>query len=372
MAPLPPAPRPALQQQLHKPLPGAPTPPAQYYSPLNTNKSVVHVQLSEACRSSMQLSDGGGDTRAPTASDQRVTVLRDKPGVGGDPLIAQVGRQAGTMGVSEVGSQHTLCGCCSLGIACVCARHAQALAAQRQHSARAQAAAGWVGGTAAAAAAAAGGGTSGQAIVPPPPPVGIQLPQEISSSLLDDCVLQPEESSPFAAAGPRSSSHGGGASSHLVTQRQSSEAASGPRSHALLPQPAAEAEALAVVGAAEPDQSSGGGNAVGADAGGQGTGSRSGTPAAASSDDAAAAAAAAVSPPELEDSYDEDDLDDDWRHLLGGVDARLRLQGARRMNARERAVAIKRLLLATHTRGVEFVLDAALQEVLSFRRVHGE
>jgi hypothetical protein len=39
-----------------------------------------------------------------------------------------------------------------------------------------------------------------------------------------------------------------------------------------------------------------------------------------------AAEAAASSPPDVEDSYALDDLDDDWRSLLGGVDARLRAQ----------------------------------------------
>jgi hypothetical protein len=64
---------------------------------------------------------------------------------------------------------------------------------------------------------------------------------------------------------------------------------------------------------------------------------------------------------EIEDEYEDSDLDDDWKALLGGVDARLKLQGARAMNPRERAVAIKKLLVATGTRGVEFALNTTLQ-----------
>lgn len=57
-----------------------PTMPQKYFSPLNTNKSIgasaahVHAQLSEF-RSSMHFSDSGGDTQAPTASDQQA--MRD-------------------------------------------------------------------------------------------------------------------------------------------------------------------------------------------------------------------------------------------------------------------------------------------------------
>lgn len=75
---------------------------------------------------------------------------------------------------------------------------------------------------------------------------------------------------------------------------------------------------------------------------------------------------------DIEDEYEESDLDEDWKALLGGVDARLKLQGARAMNARERAIAIKKLLVATGTRGVEFALNSTLQEVLLFRHMHGD
>eukprot|EP00775_Hariotina_reticulata_P009793 gene9793-9951_t len=74
---------------------------------------------------------------------------------------------------------------------------------------------------------------------------------------------------------------------------------------------------------------------------------------------------------ELDDEYELDDLDSDWRQLLGDVDARLLAQGARTMSARERSVAIKKLLTATGTKGVDFALNDALREVLAFRLVHG-
>lgn len=75
---------------------------------------------------------------------------------------------------------------------------------------------------------------------------------------------------------------------------------------------------------------------------------------------------------DIEDEYEESDLDEDWKALLGGIDARLKLQGARPMSARERAIAIKKLLVATGTRGVEFALNSTLQEVLRFRQMHGD
>jgi hypothetical protein len=74
---------------------------------------------------------------------------------------------------------------------------------------------------------------------------------------------------------------------------------------------------------------------------------------------------------EIADEYEEADLDDDWKALLNDVDARLTAQGARTMDARERAVAIKKMLVATGTRGVDFAMHATVQEVLSFRRFRG-
>eukprot|EP00882_Tetradesmus_deserticola_P025571 GHRQ01028099.1.p2 GENE.GHRQ01028099.1~~GHRQ01028099.1.p2 ORF type:complete len:137 (+),score=39.47 GHRQ01028099.1:1460-1870(+) len=74
---------------------------------------------------------------------------------------------------------------------------------------------------------------------------------------------------------------------------------------------------------------------------------------------------------EIADEYEEADLDDDWRALLNDVDARLLAQGARAMDAPERAVAIKKMLVATGTRGVDFAMHGTVQEVLSYRRFRG-
>ncbi len=68
---------------------------------------------------------------------------------------------------------------------------------------------------------------------------------------------------------------------------------------------------------------------------------------------------------------DIEDLDADWKSLLSDVDARLLAQGARVMDSRERSVAIKKLLVATGTRGVDFAMNATIDEVMHFRRFHG-
>jgi len=57
--------------------------------------------------------------------------------------------------------------------------------------------------------------------------------------------------------------------------------------------------------------------------------------------------------------------------LLGDLDSRLSAAGAPPMDSRERAVAIKKLLVATATRGVDFAMDATLEEVMRFRNFHG-
>lgn len=75
---------------------------------------------------------------------------------------------------------------------------------------------------------------------------------------------------------------------------------------------------------------------------------------------------------DVDDAYEEHELDDDWKKLLGDVDSRLLAQNQHAMDARERSVAIKKLLVATGTRGVEFAMNAALQEVLHFRKFHGQ
>ncbi|KAI8470432.1 MAG: hypothetical protein J3K34DRAFT_521336 [Monoraphidium minutum] len=83
-----------------------------------------------------------------------------------------------------------------------------------------------------------------------------------------------------------------------------------------------------------------------------------------------AAGAGAAPAHEVDDSYELEELDSDWKALLGDVDSRLAAVGAAPMDARERAVAIKKLLVATSTRGVDFAMDATIEEVIRFRSFH--
>ena len=75
---------------------------------------------------------------------------------------------------------------------------------------------------------------------------------------------------------------------------------------------------------------------------------------------------------DLDSEYEEDDLDSDWKALLADVDGRLTARGASCMDAKERAIAIKKLLVATGSRGVDFAMGATLEEVLRFRKFHGQ
>jgi hypothetical protein len=75
---------------------------------------------------------------------------------------------------------------------------------------------------------------------------------------------------------------------------------------------------------------------------------------------------------DLDSEYEEDDLDVDWKALLADVDGRLTARGAAPMNAKERAVAIKKLLVATSSRGVDFAMGATLEDVLRFRKFHSQ
>lgn len=174
---------------------------------------------------------------------------------------------------------------------------------------------------------------------------GGMLPQEVSSSMLSaDGPLLAEDSStlptPHAAA-PQPSKHAG------------AQHAAGAAGGAVAPSPRQQAQLLGspTKGAAE--------------------GSSPGV-ASTTTTGSAKQVASPSGATDIEDEYEESDLDEDWKALLGGVDARLKLQGARPMNARERAIAIKKLLVATGTRGVEFALNSTLQEVLRFRQVHGD
>lgn len=207
--------------------------------------------------------------------------------------------------------------------------------------------------------------------------MGTQLPQEVSSTIFSaEGPLHEEDSSPISTTqrartgtGSNSSQHAGapatptGASAaHAGTAAAAARTtAPSPRQQAHLTAspvkaaaasstaaPAARAQAAATeaVSPAAVRQAAGAGSAVSPDGG---TSSRS------------KQVASPTVMTEIEDEYEETDLDDDWKALLGGVDARLKLQGARAMNARERAIAIKKLLVATGTRGVEFALNSTLQ-----------
>jgi hypothetical protein len=166
---------------------------------------------------------------------------------------------------------------------------------------------------------------------------GMQLPQQISSSILSaDGPLQAEDSSPMGTA-PIVAAAGQHGMQPAATTGPS------PWQQAKLPSSPAKA-AAAQAGAVAASTSSGGG---------------------ANSTDQGVPPRHAPSPAgtvvEIEEEYEQEDLDEDWRALLGGVDARLKLQGAGPLNARERAIAIKTLLVATGTRGVEFALNSTLQ-----------
>lgn len=69
-------------------------------------------------------------------------------------------------------------------------------------------------------------------------------------------------------------------------------------------------------------------------------------------------------------SYQEDDLDDDWKVLLGELDDLLQAVGQPCMGATERGVAVRKLIAATGSRGdsaASFALKVARDEVIKFR-----
>mmetsp|Transcript_6349 Transcript_6349/g.14059 ORF Transcript_6349/g.14059 Transcript_6349/m.14059 type:complete len:232 (+) Transcript_6349:96-791(+) len=73
----------------------------------------------------------------------------------------------------------------------------------------------------------------------------------------------------------------------------------------------------------------------------------------------------------IKEEYGEEDLDDDWRALLQDVDNMLVAGGASPMTAQERGIAIRRLTVSTGTRGPEFAIGAAREDVLKYRKFHG-
>lgn len=69
----------------------------------------------------------------------------------------------------------------------------------------------------------------------------------------------------------------------------------------------------------------------------------------------------------VESEYEVDELDADWKALLGGVDRRLVGGGLPPLDSRERAIAMRTLLAATHSRGADAAMQATVEEVVRFR-----
>ncbi|KAL6778040.1 hypothetical protein ACKKBG_A16675 [Auxenochlorella protothecoides x Auxenochlorella symbiontica] len=70
------------------------------------------------------------------------------------------------------------------------------------------------------------------------------------------------------------------------------------------------------------------------------------------------------------DSYSMHDLDPEWRVLLESLDARLRAAGSHPLSDRERAVAIRSLVVATASRSAEEAMEKALADVRLNRLTH--
>lgn len=71
----------------------------------------------------------------------------------------------------------------------------------------------------------------------------------------------------------------------------------------------------------------------------------------------------------IEDAYDIEELDDDWKPIMKEIDRRVQAKGHNRLTPQETAVAIKHLLTATGSRGVTFAMDETIKNVLHFRVV---
>lgn len=71
---------------------------------------------------------------------------------------------------------------------------------------------------------------------------------------------------------------------------------------------------------------------------------------------------------ELDAAYEAEQLDTDWLALMSDLDRRLQARGESGMSARERAIAIRKLIVATGTRGVDVAMQTAMEEVLAQRR----
>eukprot|EP00198_Chlamydomonas_reinhardtii_P001752 XP_001691088.1 predicted protein [Chlamydomonas reinhardtii] len=67
------------------------------------------------------------------------------------------------------------------------------------------------------------------------------------------------------------------------------------------------------------------------------------------------------------EAYASEDLDEAWLVVLGDLEQMLAQRGQPALGAPERAVAIRRLIELTGSRGLQFALETALKEVLRHR-----
>ncbi|GIL46941.1 hypothetical protein Vafri_3813 [Volvox africanus] len=67
------------------------------------------------------------------------------------------------------------------------------------------------------------------------------------------------------------------------------------------------------------------------------------------------------------DAYGADELDDEWAVVLGDLDGLLAKKGQPGLASPERAVAVRRLIAVTGSRGMQFALDAAFEDVMRYR-----
>ncbi|GLC44164.1 hypothetical protein PLESTM_001562700 [Pleodorina starrii] len=67
------------------------------------------------------------------------------------------------------------------------------------------------------------------------------------------------------------------------------------------------------------------------------------------------------------DAYGAEDLDDEWAVVLGDLDSMLAQKGQPGLASPERAVAVRRLIGITGSRGMQYALEAALQDVMRYR-----
>ncbi|KAI3423836.1 hypothetical protein D9Q98_009672 [Chlorella vulgaris] len=71
-----------------------------------------------------------------------------------------------------------------------------------------------------------------------------------------------------------------------------------------------------------------------------------------------------------DEEYGEEDLDPEWASLLADLDARLQAVGQPSLDTRERAVAIRSLIVATASQSADVALNKAQHDIIAFRRAH--